>query len=54
MTNQRKSDYPIHEMFLNRWSRRAFAGQHDVLEVCLLIAEKLPLQSAPLQSRPTA
>ncbi len=24
MTKQRKSDYPIHEMFLNRWSPRAF------------------------------
>ncbi len=27
MTNQRKPDYPTHEMFLNRWSPRAFTAQ---------------------------
>lgn len=37
--NNRKSDYPIHEMFLNRWSPRAMSGEPIELKELLTLFE---------------
>jgi nitroreductase len=39
MTNERKPDYPIHEMFLNRWSTKAFTAQPIMQEELLTLLE---------------
>ena len=52
MTNQRKSDYPIHEMFLNRWSPRAFTGQPITQEELLTMLEAARWAASSYNSQP--
>ncbi len=52
MTNQRKSDYPIHEMFLNRWSPRAFTGQRITQEELLTMLEAARWAASSYNSQP--
>ena len=52
MTLQRKSDYPIHEMFLNRWSPRAFTGQPITQEELLTMLEAARWAASSYNSQP--
>ncbi len=52
MTNQRKSDYPIHEMFLNRWSPRAFTRQLITREELLTMLEAARWAASSYNSQP--
>ena len=52
MTKQRKSDYPIHEMFLNRWSPRAFTGQPITQEELLTMLEAARWAASSCNSQP--
>ena len=52
MTKQRKSDYPIHEMFLNRWSPRAFTGQPITQEELLTMLEAARWAASSYNSQP--
>ena len=52
MTNQRKPDYPIHEMFLNRWSPRAFTGEPITQEELLTMLEAARWAASSYNSQP--
>ena len=52
MTNQRKPDYPIHEMFLNRWSPRAFKGEPITQEELLTMLEAARWAASSYNSQP--
>ena len=52
MTKQRKSDYPIHEMFLNRWSPRAFTGEPITQEELLTMLEAARWAASSYNSQP--
>ena len=52
MTNHRKSDYPIHEMFLNRWSPRAFTGQPMTQDELLTMLEAARWAASSYNSQP--
>ena len=52
MTKQRKSDYPTHEMFLNRWSPRAFMGQPITQEELLTMLEAARWAASSYNSQP--
>ena len=52
MTKQRRSDYPIHEMFLNRWSPRAFTGQSITQEELLTMLEAARWAATSYNSQP--
>jgi nitroreductase len=52
MTNERKPDYPIHEMFLNRWSPRAFTGEPIIQEELLTMLEAARWAASSYNSQP--
>ena len=52
MTNQRKSNYPIHEMFLDRWSPRAFTRQTITQEELLTMLEAARWAASSYNSQP--
>ena len=52
MTKQRKSDYPIHEKFLNRWSPRAFTGEPITQEELLTMLEAARWAASSYNSQP--
>ena len=52
MTNHRKADYPIHEMFLNRWSPRAFTRQPITMEELLTMLEAARWAASSYNSQP--
>ena len=52
MTNERKPVYPIHEMFLNRWSPRAFTGQSITQEELLTMLEAARWAASSYNSQP--
>jgi nitroreductase len=52
MTTQRQPDYPIHEMFLNRWSPRAFTAQPITQEELLTMLEAARWAASSYNSQP--
>ncbi len=52
MTNQREPDYPIHEIFLNRWSPRAFTAQPITREELLTMLEAARWAASSYNSQP--
>ena len=52
MTKQRTSDYPIHQMFLNRWLPRAFTGQPITQEELLTMLEAARWAASSYNSQP--
>ncbi|MBB5346222.1 nitroreductase family protein [Tunturibacter empetritectus] len=52
MTNQRKPDYRIHEMFLNRWSPRAFTVEPITQEELLTMLEAARWAASSYNSQP--
>jgi nitroreductase len=52
MTKHRKSDYPIHEMFLNRWSPRAFTNEPITKEELLTMLEAARWAASSYNSQP--
>lgn len=52
MTNLRKPDYPIHEMFLNRWSPRAFTNEPIMKEELLTMLEAARWAASSYNSQP--
>ena len=52
MTNQRKPDYPIHEIFLNRWSPRSFTGEPITQKELLTMLEAARWAASSYNSQP--
>ena len=52
MTNHRKPDYPIHAMFLERWSPRAFTSQPITQEELLTMLEAARWAASSYNSQP--
>lgn len=52
MTNHRKADHPIHEMFLNRWSPRAFTNEPITTEELLTMLEAARWAASSYNSQP--
>jgi hypothetical protein len=52
MTNHRNPDYPIHEMFLNRWSPRAFTGEPITQDELLTMLEAARWAASSYNSQP--
>jgi nitroreductase len=52
MTTQRQPDYPIHEMFLNRWSPKAFTAQPITQEELLTMLEAARWAASSYNSQP--
>ena len=50
--NYRKSEYPIHEMFLNRWSPRAFTTEPITKEELLTMLEAARWAASSYNSQP--
>lgn len=50
--NQRKADYPIDPMFLERWSPRAFTGEVPSTEVLMTILEAARWAPSSYNSQP--
>ena len=45
-TNNRKADYPIDAMFLERWSPRAFTNE-EIEEIWRLVPNGTPIEIRP-------
>ena len=52
MTNERKPNHPIHEMFLNRWSPRAFTGEPITQDELLTMLEAARWAASSYNSQP--
>ena len=52
MTNHRKADYPIHEMFLDRWSPRAFTKEPITRKELLTMLEAARWAASSYNSQP--
>jgi nitroreductase len=52
MTNERKPNHPIHEMFLNRWSPRAFTGEPNTQDELLTMLEAARWAASSYNSQP--
>ena len=52
MTNHRTPDYPIHNMFLERWSPRAFTGQPITQQELLTMLEAARWAPSSYNSQP--